>query len=252
MGVITFLSDFGKTDFYVAAVKAKVLAALPRQPIVDISHDISPTNIMQAAFVLQNVFRDFPDGSIHIVSVKSEVNAKEAAIAIRSGTHWFLGTDNGLLGLVVGDKPDEQYQLSTVEDLFPARNSLANAAISLVQDGKIKEATPIDKIKRFIFPAARASKEQILGQVIHIDHYGNLICNIERKEFEFLSEGKSFLLQVGRYQLRQINKRYAESGGGDIFAVFNSIGMLEVGIYEGDASQLLGLDLGSNILIKFQ
>ncbi|WP_017731557.1 SAM hydrolase/SAM-dependent halogenase family protein [Nafulsella turpanensis] len=259
MAIITFISDFGAQDHYTAAVKARILSENPSQVIVDISHQIEHFNIAHGSFVLGSVFREFPPGSIHLVAVHATGGLGEAYIAVKLEGHYFVGTDNGLIGLLSEQEPEQVVILGTTPEekelarltSFPARDVMAFAAARLaagIPMNALGEETSY--FNRMIGRKPRASRKSIAGHVIHVDHYGNLITNIERHEFEFLLEDK-FRLQVGRENLQKIHKAYNHVDAGEIFALFNSQGLLELGINCGNAAELLGLGFDSPVTIHF-
>jgi S-adenosyl-L-methionine hydrolase (adenosine-forming) len=257
MALITFMSDFGTTDHYVAAVKARIMSALPQQFIVDISHQIQHFNIAHGSFVLGNVFREFPAGTIHLVAVHSTGGLGEPYIAIKLEGHYFIGTDNGLLGLLSEQEPEEIVILGKTEEekalarstTFPARDIFSPAAILLAQGYSLSAlGEPCPYFNRMIPRKPRLSRQLIAAHVIHIDHFGNLLTNVRKDDFEQLVQDK-FLIKLGREQISRIHKTYNLVDAGDLFAVFNSLGLLEIGVHSGHAGELLGMEYDSPILI---
>jgi S-adenosylmethionine hydrolase len=259
MAIITFISDFGEQDHYTAAVKARILSNDPSQIIVDISHQVQHFNIAHGSFVLGSVFREFPKGSIHLCAVNASGSLGEGYIAVKLEDHFFVGTNNGLIGLLSEQEPEAVVLLGNTDEekelarfsTFPTRDILAPAALRLAKGepiGQLGESTTY--FNRMILRKARATKKHIAGHVIHVDHYGNLITNIERAEFEFLLEDK-YKIQIGREILPKIQKSYNLVDAGDIFAVFNSLGLLEIGINNGNAAELLGMNFDSPVTIHF-
>ncbi len=259
MAIITFISDFGEQDHYTAAVKARILSGNPSQVIVDISHHIEHYNIAHGSFVLNSVFRDFPEGSIHLIGVNSTGNLGEAYIAVKLEGHYFIGTDNGFISLLSEQMPETIVMIgSSPEDLklirsstFPTRDILAPAALKLASGADILElGEPTTSFNRMISRKPRATRKLIAGHVIHVDHYGNLITNIQRTEFEFLLQD-SFRIQLGRETLFKIHKSYPMVDPGDIFALFNAQGLLEIGIHSGNAAELLGMSFDTPVTVHF-
>jgi hypothetical protein len=251
------MSDFGTTDHYVAAVKARMMAIRTDQTIVDISHHIEHFNIAHGSFVLGNVFREFPEGTVHLVAVHATGSLGEPYIAIKLEGHYFIGTDNGLLGLISEKEPDEIVILGHTEEekqlarttTFPARDILAPAAALLAQGTPLSSlGDPTEYFNRMIPRKPRLSKQLIAGHIIHIDHYGNLVTNIVQQEFEQLVADK-FRIKLGREQINKIHKTYNLVDAGDLFAVFNSMGLLEIGVHSGNAAELLGMEYDSPILV---
>jgi S-adenosylmethionine hydrolase len=258
MALITFMSDFGTTDHYVAAVKARIMAKRPEQIIVDISHHIEHYNIAHGSYVLGNVFREFPKGTIHLVAVHATGGLGEPYIGVKLEGHYFFGTDNGLLGLISEQEPEEVVILGITDEekhlarttTFPARDILA-PAIAQFADGTPLAALgePTQYFNRMIPRKPRLSKQLIAGHVIHIDHYGNLITNIIQQDFDELVADK-FRIKLGREQINKIHKTYNLVDAGELFAVFNSLGMLEIGVHSGHAAELLGMEYDSPILLQ--
>jgi S-adenosylmethionine hydrolase len=256
MAIITFMSDFGHRDHYVAAVKAKIWSINPSINIVDITHTIEHFNIPHAAFVLRSVFRDFPQGTVHLVSVNSPTKLKDKMIAVKMEEHYFVGADTGIFSLlsdkdniaVVELKPDPDYS-----PVFPDRTLLASAAVALASGKSIYDlGNQIDGVRKMLNRQLRVNKEQIGGHVIHVDTYGNLITNISREVFDKIGNQRSFIIHFGMETLDTIVDSYNSVDNGDCMAVFNANGYLEIAISQGNAAGLLGLDYDSPVMISFQ
>ncbi len=256
MALITFLSDFGTTDHYVAAVKAKILGVNPNLQVIDISHDIESCNLAQASFTLNAVYRDFPEATVHLVAVNSSTGPDDAFLGLKLDGHYFLGNDNGLWGLLSTNEATQVVDINSVNPVissFPARDILAGAAARLASGSILSDlGKPVTEYKRMLGRISRATKKQINGHVIHIDHYGNLITNILREDFEVLSKGKAFTIKFGRESIHYIQNSYNSVDSGDAVLLFNSLGLLEIGISHGNASKLLGLQFDSPVLIIFE
>jgi len=256
MALITFLSDFGVIDHYVAAVKAKILSVNSGLQIIDISHNIEPNNLAHASFVLKNVFKDFPKGTVHMVGVNTPNFPGPEYLALKIEEHYFVGADNGLWGLL-SDKAASQVvninSLKPVNSTFPARDIMAPAVAKLASGTSIHDlGKPVEDYYRMLARLTKATKKQILGHVIHIDHYGNLITNIQQKDFDFLSKGKKLKVIFGRESMNKIHGSFTSVENGDCFLLFNSMGLLEIGINNGHAGQLLGLEFDRLIVINFE
>lgn len=253
MGLITFLSDFGHKDHYVAAVKAKIYSIDPMQQVIDVTHAIEQFNIAHAAFVLKSVFKDFPEGSVHIIGVNSIAPKELSYIALEMEGHYFLGADNGIFSLLSTNKPTKIVQLKNQsETLFPVKDILAGAACELANRGKLdslgEETTDINRI---IGREIRITDTMVMGNVIHVDHYGNLIVNIDIETFEATCAKRSFTIKFAREGVNKINDNFHEVDEGDCCVVFNDLGLLEIAINRGNASQLLGLKYDSPVIVTF-
>jgi S-adenosylmethionine hydrolase len=256
MAIITFMSDFGHRDHYVAAVKAKIWSINPNINVVDITHSIEHFNIPHAAFVLRSVFRDFPKGTVHLVSVNSPTKLKDKMIAVKMEEHYFVGADTGLFSLL-SDKetivavelmPDANYS-----PVFPDRTLLATVAVSLASGISIYDlGKQVESVRKMLNRQLRITKDQIGGHVIHVDNYGNLITNISKEVFEKIGNQRSFVIHFGMETLDAIVDSYDSVDNGDCMAVFNGNGYLEIAISQGNASSLLGLDYDSPVMVGFQ
>lgn len=256
MAIVTLLTDSGESDHYVAAIKARIISINPGIRVEDISHRIKPSDIGHAAFVLRAVFRDFPKGTVHLVGVDSIGNRGDAFIALQLEDHFFVGCDNGLFGLI-SDKPHQQLVelnvINSITTTFPERDVFAPAAVKLASGVSITNlGKPMPSFKKMIDRQVKATKKQITGTVIRVDEMGNLITNIPKDAFDILSQGKLYTVQFGGEKFRRIHTQYHQAEQGECFMVFNSLGLLEVGIYKGNASELLGLDYDSTVSILFE
>lgn len=255
MAIITLLTDSGESDHYVAAIKARIMSINPGLQIVDISHGIKPCDIAHAAFVLRSVFREFPRGTVHLVGVDAAGNKGDNFIALQLEDHFFVGADNGLFGLVSEKSPQQLATLSVNNpgsNTFPERDVFAPAAARLASGVSLTDlGKPLAGLRRMIDRQVKATRKQITGSVIRVDSYGNLITNIPKETFTMLAGGRPFTVQFGGEKFRRINNHYHQAEEGECFLVFNSLGYLEIGIYKGNASELLGLSYDSVVNVQF-
>lgn len=256
MAIVTLLTDSGESDHYVAAIKARIISVNPGIRIEDISHKINPSDIGHAAFVLRAVFRDFPKGTIHLVGVDSTGNRGDLFIALQLEDHFFVGCDNGLFGLISERSHQQLVELNTINPIdttFPERDIFAPAAVKLASGVSITSlGKPLTSYKKMIDRQVKATKKQITGSVIRVDEAGNLITNIPKEAFNILSKDKAYTVQFGGEKFRRIHTHYHQAEQGECFIVFNSLGLLEIGIYKGNASELLGLAYDSVVNIIFE
>ena len=256
MAIITFTSDFGLKDAYVAVVKASILNVFPEANIVDISHDILTSNIADGAFVLSSAFHHFPKGSVHLVAVDSYGQSGSKQIVVSQNGHYFISTDNGLLSLISPNEPIDAI-ISLSDDntfsTFPAKDILAPAAAKLAKGESINAlGSNFPEMKTFLERRFKATKKEISGHVIKIDNFGNLITNIRKVDFDILSKEKEYTIGFGRYRANKIQLLPNEVEGGDYYVLFNYQGLLEIGIRHGNAAELFGLQFDSSVWIKFE
>jgi len=257
MAIVTLLTDSGDQDFYVAAVKARILSINPGIRIEDVSHHVRSGNIAHAAFVLRSVYREFPKGTVHLVAVDAVGRPGDGHVAIYFDDHYFVGPNNGVLSLLDSERqPQQAAALNTIipiQSTFPERDILAPAAARIASGVALTDlGKPAATFKRLTDRQFKATKKLIVGHVIHIDFYGNLITNIPREIFEQIVGGRSFTIQFGSERANRINSAYHQADPGDSFLIFNSLGLLEIGICYGNASQLLGLGYDSPVNILFE
>jgi S-adenosylmethionine hydrolase len=256
MAIVTLLTDSGESDHYIAAIKARILAVDPTIHIIDISHQIRMFDIGHAAFVLRSVFRDFPKGTVHLVGVDAAGNREDAYIFLKLEDHFFVGANNGLFSLLSDGPPESIWQINAGKPLsttFPEKEIFAAVAARLAT-GADPDATgkPVTDYKRLTDRQVKATRKQITGNIIRVDNFGNLITNISKEVFDILSKDKSFTIQFGGEKFRRIHTSYNQAEQGECFIVFNSQSFLEIGIYKGNASELLGLEYDGVVNIVFE
>jgi len=253
MAIITLTTDFGYRDAYVAILKAKIFSQDPAITIVDISHEVDAANIGQGAFLLGSAYKNFPQHTVHLVAVDSLGEPDNKFIALELEGHFFIGADNGLFSLLSDWQPEKVVLVSSGEESsFPSRDILAEIAVKLAKGAILEDiGEEYAEMKRFLRRSFKADREKIVGHVAYIDHYGNLITNIPKRDFDILSKDKKFTIGIGKEQLSAINRSPGEVEAGDCFALFNHLEVLEIGIKNGHAAQLLGMQYDSPIWIKF-
>jgi len=259
MHIITLTSDWKEHDFYVASLKGKLLSACPQVQIIDINHRIKSFNSAHAAYIVRNVYPHFPENTIHIIAVNSEPEKGHELLAARKDKHYFLCADNGILGLLGGSEPDEVITLAEhyqeEPDTFIALTVFAKVACELTKGTALKKlGAPAQKYDRQTPLRATIEDQTITGSVIHIDSYQNAITNISQELFKRIGKGRSFeiYVQSKHYMVDRINKRYNETEAGELLAIFNSSGLLEIAIRNGNAAGLLKLNTNSTIRVEFK
>jgi len=258
MHIITLTSDWKENDFYVASLKGKLLSACPEAQIVDINHRIKSFNGAHAAFIIRNAYPHFPENTIHIIAVNSEPEKGVELLAARKDKHYFLCADNGILGLLGGSEPDEVITLAEQykeADTFVALSVFARVACELAKGRPLnKLGPPAKSYDRQIPLRATIEDQTIIGSVIHIDSYQNAITNISRDLFKRVGNGRSFEIYVQNkyYMIDRINHKYNDTEPGDLLAIFNVSGLLEIAIRNGNSAGLLNLNTNSTIRVDFK
>ena len=259
MGLITFLSDFGYCDHYVAAVRARILQLASTIPVFDISHAIEPFNIAHAGYVLGSVYADFPAGTVHLVGVSDLGRGHGAAPAwhaARFKDQYFVSADNGLLALLCDGRPDELVALPAPPPdgalASPTRDVLAPAAVRLTQGEPLTAlGPPAPELHQLLNRQLRLQDHRITGHVVHVDHYGNLITNISRTAVEVMGRGRPPAIHFARETVRELHPHFAAAEPGEAACAFNSRDCLCIGIGQGHAAELLGLYYDAQVDVRF-
>ncbi|MDO6736889.1 S-adenosyl-l-methionine hydroxide adenosyltransferase family protein [Wenyingzhuangia sp. 2_MG-2023] len=274
MAFITLTTDFGRKDHFVSAVKGAIYTLLPETVVVDISHEISPFNINETAYILKNAYKSFPKGTIHIVGVDSELTPENKHIALLLDGHYFVCPDNGIMSMIASEiNPSKIVEINIhdrVETHFSALDVFVNVACHIARGGTLDViGKPLPEITKMVeLQPQVVSETKIIGSVIYIDNYGNVISNITKELFHQVGKGRSFTLSSGRNTFKKIVDNYSDivnfelpiskrNDAGNRLALFNSNDYLEIAIYKsnlqtvGGASSLLGLDYRSCISVEF-
>ena len=255
--IVTLLTDFGTKDYYAGALKGAILSHCDSANIIDISHNIEPFNITEAAFVLLNAYSKFPTGTIHVVSVNDMDERESRFIVVKYQEHYFLGLDNGLFSLVF-DRPDEIFELYnfsengsfasySVDDIFAKTIAQIDSNVDLAKVG-----TQIQSLytRTNLIPVVQDSL--IRGSVIYIDSFKNVILNVKRDLFDEIRRERNFVISFKRNErIQEISVSYHDVPEGEKLCIFNSNDFMEIAINSGKASSLLGLNLGDIVQIEF-
>ncbi|ASO06735.1 SAM hydrolase/SAM-dependent halogenase family protein [Arenibacter algicola] len=275
MAIITLTTDFGHKDHFVGAIKGTIYKELSDAKIVDISHSIAPFNIQECAYILKNSYKNFPDGSIHIVGVDSELTPENQHIAVLVDNHYFIMANNGVIGLIISEIVPEkvvEIQLpNSIDSSFPEMDVFVKAASHIARGGKLevigRTFKDLKDLREFN-PRISDDGKTISGSVIYIDNYGNVVTNIQQSIFKSIGKGRPFELHARNKKIKEIHKKYSDiinysldksqrKSPGELLALFNSSGYVEIAIYKSDlntvggASTLLGLDYRDTVIINF-
>ena len=276
MPIITLTTDFGEKDHFAGAVKGAIYSELPDIKIVDISHSVSPFHITEAAYIIQNAYRSFPKDTIHLVGIDSELNPENKHIAVYLDGHYFICANNGIISMLASEiNPEKIVEINIhdrVETNFPVLDVFVKVACHIARGGTLdvigKVITEIKQI-RDLRPVVNSENNQIIGNVIYIDNYGNVVSNITKSLFEEIAKGRSFTIQARRAKFTKIFCNYSDAINFDIpadrreedgkkLALWNSSKYLELAIYKsnprtvGSASTLFGLEYWDTISINFE
>ena len=257
MPIITLTSDWGQRDYFLAAVKGKILNLLPSANIIDISHGISPFNLKQASFIIRNSYPHYPKGTVHILSVLTEKTEKIPHLAVQYGGQFFIGADNGIFSLIFDESPETIVAISSLNENgikdIPARDRFVESAVHLASGKPIGQlGEPVTQWKEQLHFLPVVSGDVIRGVVIYINQYENCVTNITRDLVEKVSKGRKYIIDFRGETIKGINRSYQEVPIGEIVALFGSTGHLEIAINQGNAASLLGLEINDPVRVEFR
>ena len=275
MSVITLTTDFGIKDHYVGSVKGALFNELDNVNIVDVSHNISPFNIVEAAYIIENSYKNFPEGSIHIIGVDSEKTIEQSHLVIKLDNHFFICANNGIMSLLASKiNPEKIIEINIHNDkitTFSVIDVFVKIAAHIYRGGSIDlVGNQIYELKELynLNPILNEKSNEISGNVIYVDNYDNVVTNISKKIFIEFGKSRSFEINARNYIFKEIVGSYGNAIRFDIkkenrkeigkkIALFNKSNYLELSIYKsnpqtfGGAASLFGLNYRDVITIKF-
>ncbi|OQX65727.1 MAG: hypothetical protein B5M55_03210 [Desulfococcus sp. 4484_242] len=262
-GMVTLLTDFGLEDPYTAMMKGAVLSINPAARIIDISHHIPAGAVMQASWALFETYPYFPEKTVHVAVVDPGVGTRRRPILVKARSHLFVGPDNGIFSPILEDCRDAQiihlkdprYFLKHVSNTFHGRDLFAPAAahLSLGTD-PLAMGPMIDDPVRLPFPRPYTKKGSLWGQIVRVDHFGNLITNLRAEDVKKFLAGRRGIIAVGNLRVEGISKTYGEAPPRQALALFGSSGRLEIAVNKGRAADRAGLEtamlVGGEVMVS--
>ncbi len=258
--IITLLTDFGLEDTYVASMKGVILGISPPSRLVDISHLVPPQDVRAGAFLLASVFRSFPAGTIHLVVVDPGVGTDRLGLVIKTNEYFFVGPDNGLFSWVLREERGWEayslehpgYRLSSVSSTFHGRDIFAPAAAHLAKGVPAEAMGPRCTPHSGSWAEPIIRDEEVLGEIIHIDHFGNAVTNVSREMIEPFAPLPCLRVRVGDLTIPRIVTTYGDQGKGETVALIGSTNHLEIAVNQGNAAKSLSLCRGVPVSIERQ
>jgi S-adenosyl-L-methionine hydrolase (adenosine-forming) len=253
--LITLTTDFGLQDSFVGIMKGVIARINPNVGVVDLTHGIPAQDVLAGALTLRHSLRYFPRGTIHVAVVDPGVGSARRSLLIERDGNYFVGPDNGLLSLAIGEKkPDRVVQLSNpayhlqpTSATFHARDVFAPAAAHLSLGVPLLSfGEKLETYEQLVLPKPIGSRNGVDGEIIYIDNFGNLFTNIEEHDLTGLA-AKRCEIVIGPIRIRGLAPNYAAARSGDFVAVVNSWGLLEIAVYRGNAQQNSGVKIGDKL-----
>jgi S-adenosylmethionine hydrolase len=256
-GLITLTTDFGTADHFVGTMKGVILGIAPRAGIVDITHQIAPYGLMEAAFVIAQAWPYFPKGTVHVIVVDPGVGSARRPILAEADGQFFVAPDNGVLSMIYDARTkvrvisNPRVMLKEVSRTFHGRDVFAPAAAHLARGipatrfGKL-----IDDCVRFTgLKPAEAAKNRWSGMVLKADRFGNLITNFHLHQFPGVRT-RPFELRIGTEQIRRLALTFSEAAEGELFMIVGSSGYFEIAMNQASAEKTLGCGAGAPVELE--
>ncbi len=274
--IIALLTDFGTQDTYVGVMKAVMLGICPDARFIDLSHNIQPQNVRQAALALLSSYRFCPPGTVFLTVVDPGVGSSRKPIAVQAGDYFFVAPDNGLLSYVLADFAalnivelnNPAYHLQPVSKTFHGRDIFSPAAAHLAAGTALTAlGTPSERYAKQLMPQMKITGSLISGTVLYADHFGNLITSIGElawedphtlaltprfgnREHTYLINTTRSRIAIGTAQISGIRDTYASALRGDLLALVGSSGFLEIAANQGSAAEVLKLAAGASVTLE--
>jgi S-adenosyl-L-methionine hydrolase (adenosine-forming) len=255
--IVALLTDFGTADHYVGAMKGVILSVCTDAMLVDITHDIPPQDVLTGALELAAAYRYFPAGTIFLAVVDPGVGSSRRAIVAEGGGYRFVGPDNGLLSIAlrqtsaaqVVELRERRFARPHISRTFEGRDRFAPAAGWLALGTNLRAFGPrIDDAVTLDVPVATSTGDEIDGEIVRIDRFGNLISNIDSNTLELLPGDA--IVHIGGHRVGAISVTYADVEHGDVCAVVGSTGHLEVAVNGGNAADVLNISRGASVRVS--
>ena len=265
-GIVTLTTDFGHTDSYVGIMKGVVLGICPTAQIIDITHAITPQDTHQAAYMIQTFYRFFPAGTVHVMVVDPGVGGERRAIALETPEALFVAPDNGVLtyiwrealarwggaGVAAYELTERQFWLKSVSSTFHGRDIFAPVGAHLARGTPVAALGPqVDApVEAMLEQPGVGWRGELVGRIIHVDHFGNCITNITLEHLEQVGLNTQFVIEIIDERLQGVVRTYADGQPGALIALFGSSERLELAVRNGSAARLLGVGIGDTVRVR--
>ncbi len=259
--IITLLTDFGWGDGHIGAMKGVILRINPDCRVIDLAHQVAPHDILGAAFVLGQTYAFYPPGTIHLVVVDPGVGGTRRPLVIKTRDYLFVGPDNGCFTIVLMQEQEkrayelaeERFRLPRVSQTFHGRDIFAPAAAHLslqINPEEMGPAVASADLTRLAIPKPLVDGATLLGEVIRVDSFGNLITNISQEELGKFAGDESIEIGIKGTLIKGLKSSYEKDKDGEVIALWGSAGLLEIALKERNLHQELGWGRGEKVSIR--
>ena len=258
-GLITLLTDFGDRDSFVASMKGVILTINPHATLVDLSHHVPPHSVEDAAYLLNSCYRYFPKGTAHVAVVDPGVGSERRALIAKSERYFFLAPDNGLLTYILAENSEmevreienEDYRLPSQGHTFDGRDLFAPAAAWLTRQQSFESfGRLVTDCKTFTIPTPTWKGKTLVGEIIHVDRFGNLTSNLTAqhvKEFLEVTRRSNVLIRIAGHTIGRLMGSYSEGDQLIPHALINSNGQIEIFLKEGNVARAMNAGRGQRV-----
>jgi S-adenosyl-L-methionine hydrolase (adenosine-forming) len=256
MTIVTVTSDWKNCDYYTGGLRGSLISLSSGLSVVEVTNSIPCFDVLQEIFILRSVFRHFPESSIHLLGVMSEPSPNAPMVIVFGDGHYFVGVNDGRFSLLFENPPSVCFEILKFNEMpFSSFMSLElfREAVDIILTNSFEKRTKICNLKRESSPGVVHNPNLIVGRVVYSDSLGNAITNIEKRLFDSIHKGRDFTIFVqGPYtKINRISRGYNDSSPGELIALFNSLGYLELAVNQGNITTLESLNPSSEIRIKF-
>jgi len=250
-GTITLTTDFGLEDPYAAVMKGVILSINPAARIIDISHSVKAGSIMHAAVLIKEAYPFFPKGTVHVAVIDPGVGGKRRPILVKTENHVFVGPDNGVFSPIINDHKqtviihvtESRYFLPDISHTFHGRDIFAPVAAHISRGiDPLEMGQAIDDPVPLELPVPEQRGDSLYGRVMRIDHFGNLITNVKKRDLEEFLGPESSVIIAGKVVIEGLRSTYSEVRAGETLALIGSSGCLEISVNTGRASDIAETD----------
>ena len=260
--IITLTTDFGLKDPYVGQMKGAILKRNISARIIDLTHAITPHDVLAGAVTTRTSYRYFPDGTIHLVVVDPEVGSQRGILAAKADNHFFIAPDNGLLSLLVMDKKMNRIHRVENSSLFPAevsgtfhgRDIMAPVAAALAAGLPIDRVGPeilFSDCVQLDIPEPKIDNNRISGQMLHVDHFGNIKTNITTRHLSRFQPASFAGVTISGHTINAISGTYNDQSTGEFVALIDSSGYLEIAVNRGNAAKRTKCSAGEPVIVQY-
>lgn len=259
MKIITLLTDFGLQDNFVGVMKGVILNVNPKAQIIDISHNVTPHSIFEGAFLLANSYKFFPKKTLHLAVVDPGVGSKRKPILVTTEDYFFIAPDNGILSLALRNEKikkithltNKRFFLKPLSDTFHGRDIFAPVAAYLSLGRRIEDfGRSIKEIEGLKLPEVKFNKNFLIGEIIYIDRFGNLVTNITKGAFNDFIGKRNFVIELKGILIDKVSCSYSEAGRNSALATWDSFSYLEIAVNQGSAKEFFSAKIGLKAFVK--